>query len=101
MYGYSGDGGPALAATWGAPKAMRCDLDDNIIVVDSDNCAVRRIDVHTGMVTTIAGGREGGDGDGGPAVEAGWFHPHGCGVSAEGDLFIADTHNHRVRVVGL
>jgi sugar lactone lactonase YvrE len=101
VYGYSGDGGPALAATWGAPKAMRCDLNDNIIVVDSDNCAVRRIDARTGIVTTIAGGREGGDGDGGPAVDAGLAHPHGCGIDANGDLFIADTHNHRVRMVGL
>ncbi len=101
VFGYSGDGGPALAATWGSPKAMRCDLNDNVIVVDSDNCAVRRIDAQTGIVTTIAGGREGGGGDGGPATEAGLFHPHGCGIDADGDLFIADTHNHRVRVVGL
>ncbi|MCY4555102.1 MAG: hypothetical protein OXF79_01660 [Chloroflexi bacterium] len=101
VYGYAGDGGPALAAVWGSPKAMRCDLNDNIIVLDSDNSAVRRIDAVTGLVATIAGGREGGGGDGGPAVEAGLFHPHGCGINAEGNLFIADTHNHRVRVVGL
>ena len=101
VYGYTGDGGSALEATWGAPKAMRCDLNDNIIVVDSDNCAVRRIDARTGIVTTIAGGHEGSGGDGGPATEAGLIHPHGCGIDADGDLFIADTHNHRIRVVGL
>ena len=101
VYGYTGDGGPALAAAWGAPKAMRCDLNDNIIVVDSDNCAVRRIDARTSIVTTIAGGHEGSGGDGGPATEAGLIHPHGCGIDADGDLFIADTHNHRIRVVGL
>lgn len=100
-YGYSGDGGPALEATWGSPKAMRCDLNENIIVVDSDNSAVRSIDASTGIVTTIAGGREGGGGDGGPAVEAGLYHPHGCGIDTNGDLYIADTHNHRIRVVGL
>lgn len=101
VYGYSGDGGPALEAHWGSPKAMRCDLNDNIIVLDSDNSAVRRIDAHTGIVTTIAGGREGGGGDGGPAVDAGLYHPHGCGIDSHGDLYIADTHNHRIRVVGL
>ena len=101
VFGYSGDGGPALGATWGSPKAMRCDLNGNIIVVDSENCAVRRIDCLTGIVTTIAGGRPGGGGDGGPAVEAGLDRPHGCGIDAEGDLYIADTHNNRVRVVGL
>ncbi len=99
--GYSGDGGPALAATWGAPKAMRCDLEDNVIVVDTENFAVRRIDPRSGIVTTIAGGREGGDGDGGPAVDAGLSRAHGCGIGADGNLYIADTHNNRVRVVGL
>ena len=101
VFGYSGDGGPAMAAEWGAPKAMRCDLNDNIIVVDTENCAVRRIDARTGIVTTIAGGREGGEGDGGPAVDAGLGRPHGCGINAYGDLFIADTDNHRIRAVGL
>ncbi len=101
VFGYTGDDGPALAATWGAPKAMRCDLEDNIIVVDTENFAVRRIDPRTGIVTTIAGGREGGDGDGGPAVDAGLSRAHGCGISADGNLYIADTHNNRVRVVGL
>lgn len=101
VFGYSGDGGLALAATWGAPKAMRCDLEDNVIVVDTENFSVRRIDTRTGIVTTIAGGREGGDGDGGPAVDAGMSRAHGCGISAEGNLYIADTHNNRVRVVGL
>ena len=99
--GYSGDGGPALAATWGAPKAMRCDLEDNVIVVDTENFAVRRIDPRSDIVTTIAGGREGGDGDGGPAVDAGLSRAHGCGIDADGNLYIADTHNNRVRVVGL
>ncbi len=101
VFGYSGDAGPALAATWGAPKAMRCDLEDNIIVVDTENFAVRRIDPRTGIVTTIAGGREGGEGDGGPAVEAGLSRAHGCGISTDGNLYVADTHNNRVRVVGL
>ncbi len=99
--GYSGDGGPALAAAWGAPKAMRCDPDNNIIVVDTENNAVRRIAARTGIVTHVAGGRAGGEGDGGPATAAGLARPHGCGVDAAGNLYIADTHNHRVRVVGL
>ena len=99
--GYGGDGGPALAATWGAPKAIRCDAQNNIIVVDTENCAVRRIDVRTGIVNTIAGGHAGGDGDGGPATAAGLARPHGCGLDAAGNLYIADTHNHRIRVVWL
>ena len=101
IFGYSGDGGPALAATWGSPKAMRCDRNDNIIVVDTENFAVRRINAETSTVTTIVGGHEGGEGDGGAAVEAGLARPHGCGMGIDGNLYVADTHNHRVRVVRL
>jgi len=99
--GYRGDGGPALIATWGAPKAMRCDHHDNVIVVDTENNAVRRIDTNSGIVTTIAGGHQGGDGDGGNATDAGLERPHGCGIDRQGNLYIADGINHRVRVVGL
>ncbi len=97
--GYTGDGGPALTATWGAPKAIRCDQHDHVLVVDTENHAIRRIDTVTGMVTTVAGGRQGGQGDEGPATAAGLDRPHGCEVDAHGHLFIADSNNHRVRVV--
>ena len=99
-FGYSGDGGPALAATWGGPKAIRCDHGGNLLVVDTENHAIRRIDAVTGIVTTVAGGRLGGGGDGAPAAEAGMDRPHGCDVDAEGNIYIADSNNHRVRVVG-
>ena len=100
-FGYSGDGGPALTALWGAPKALRCDHRDDLIVVDTENNAVRFIDVKPAIVTTIAGGHQGGDGDGGPATDAGLERPHGCGIDRQGNLFIADGINHRVRVVGM
>ena len=98
--GYSGDGRSARAATWGAPKAIRCDRHDNLVVVDTENHAIRRIDATTGIVTTIAGGHRGGEGDGGPATSAGLDRPHGCDVDAQGNIYIADSNNHRVRVVG-
>ena len=98
--GYEGDGGPALAATWNGPKAIRCDQQDNLLVVDTENHAIRRIDATTGRVTTVAGGRQGGQGDGGPATDAGLDRPHGCGVDGQGNIYIADSNNHRVRVVG-
>ena len=98
--GYDGDGGPAITATWGAPKAIRCDSRDNVIVVDTENHAIRRIDPATGIVTTVAGGRLGGEGDGGPATEAGMDRPHGCDLDRDGNIYIADSNNHRVRVVG-
>jgi len=99
--GYEGDGGPALTATWGSPKALRCDAQDNIVVVDTENHAIRVVHADTGIVTTIAGGRLGGEGDGGPATEAAMDRPHGCGIDDQGNIFVADSNNHRVRVVGV
>ena len=99
--GYTGDGGLALDAAWGAPKAIRCDHYDNVIVVDTENNAIRRIDARTGIVTTIAGGHHGSDGDGGNATDAGLARPHGCAIDRQGNLYIADGVNHRVRVVGM
>ena len=99
--GYSGDGGPALTAVWNGPKAIRCDHQDNVIVVETENHAIRRIDAVTGAVTTVAGGHLGSDGDGGDPTAAGLARPHGCGIDRAGNLFIADSDNNRVRVVGL
>jgi len=99
--GYEGDGGPALTATWGSPKALRCDAQDNIVVVDTENHAIRVVNADTGIVTTIAGGRLGGEGDGGPATEAAMDRPHGCGIDDQGNIFVADSNNHRIRVVGV
>ena len=105
-FGYSGDGGPARAATWGGPKAIRCDREGNLLVVDTENHAIRRIELSgrgaaNGIVTTIAGGRLGSGGDGGPATAAAMDRPHGAEVDARGNIYIADSNNHRVRVVGV
>ncbi|PPR18223.1 MAG: hypothetical protein CFH37_00624 [Alphaproteobacteria bacterium MarineAlpha9_Bin7] len=97
--GYDGDGGPAVASTWDGPKAIRCDADNNLLVVDTENHAVRRIDGRTGIVTTVAGGRRGPRGDDGPALAAELDRPHACCIDAHGNLYIADSDNHRVRVV--
>jgi hypothetical protein len=98
--GYSGDRSPALTATCGAPKAIRCDYHGNLLVVDTENHAIRLIEAVTGVVTTIAGGRRSSAGDDGPAIAAGLDRPHGCDVDTQGNIYIADSNNHRVRVVG-
>ena len=97
--GYTGDGGPAIQSTWAGPKGIRCDANGDIIVTDTENHAIRKIDAVTHTVATIAGGRLGGHGDGGPATEAGLERPHGCEIAANGSIYIADSNNHRVRVV--
>lgn len=95
--GYAGDGGPALAAIFDAPKEMAFDQDGNLLIVDTENHAIRRIDIASGIVDTLAGGRKGGGGDGGPARAAGLGRPHGAAVGPDGAIYIGDTENHRIR----
>ena len=98
--GDSGDGGPARDARFNGPKELAVDPAGNILIVDTENQAIRRIDGHTGTVTTVAGNRRlGGGGDGGPAVDARLARPHGVAVGPDGSMFIADTENHRIRKV--
>lgn len=97
--GYSGDGGPAIEATFNGPKGAACDKTGNLFIVDTENHAIRRIDAKTGVISTVAGGRRGSGGDGGPATEAGLDRPHGVAVGPDGALYIGDTLNHRIRRV--
>jgi sugar lactone lactonase YvrE len=95
--GYGGDGGAARDAVFDAPKEMAIDRDGSLLIVDTENHAIRHIDRQSGVVTHLAGGHLGGDGDGGPAVAAGLDRPHGAGVGPDGAIYIGDTNNHRIR----
>lgn len=99
--GYSGDGGPATEAKLSRPTDVVVDPDGNFYIADTDNSCVRRVDAETGIITTAAGvcGQGGFDGDGGPADQALLDRPYGVALDADGNLYIADTHNHRIRVV--
>jgi len=74
--------------------------DENIYVADTDNHRIRKINIATRMVTTIAGtGDPGYSGDGGSALEAQLNFPTDLAVSSSGDLYIADSHNHVIRKI--
>lgn len=98
-WGEAGDGGPARKAVFRGPKGIRCDAAGNLYVVDCENHSVRKIEVATGTIRTVAGGRRGPGGDGGPATAAGLARPHGCILDGAGTLYIADSENFRVRRV--
>lgn len=95
--GFTGDNGPAKDAELDSPNGVAVDLQGNILVSDQDNHRIRKIDLTTGIITTIAGGEEGFAGDGGPAVNAQFNEPTGIIVDKRGDIFISDNENHRVR----
>ena len=99
--GFSGDGGPAIEARLRSPYGMAVDGAGNLYIADRDNHRIRRVDAN-GTITTFAGVGERGLlvlGDGGPAVEAHLSWPEGVAVDGAGNLFIADTVNHRIRRV--
>jgi hypothetical protein len=99
--GYSGDGGLAIRARLHAP--FHCDLDsrDNLYIADALNHCVRKVDLKTGIITTVAGsGQSGYSSDGGPARRATFHEPYAVVVHPQtGDLFIVDRLNACVRVV--
>jgi sugar lactone lactonase YvrE len=100
--GFSGDGGTATAARLDLPTALAIDAAGNLYVADTDNHRVRRIAAGTGVITTVAGdGVERFAGDGGPATASSIDSPNGLAVDAAGNLYIADTHNGRVREVSV
>jgi len=98
--GFSGDGGPAVDAQLSFPEDLEIGPDGNLYFADTDNDRVRMIDLTTGIITTIAGtGERGYAGDGGPAVDAELNRPFGVAFDAEGDLYISDSFNGRIRKV--
>jgi sugar lactone lactonase YvrE len=149
---WSGDGGAAAAACLNEPKSVALDRDGNLLIADSENHVIRKVDRTSGLITTVAGCtsahtspltvmskaavpaaddplNEGSSsaeaafvqqsdlsgtvryvvngagstkrfgGDGGPALDALLNFPTAIAVDAEGDVYIADTMNHRIRRV--
>lgn len=98
--GYTGDGGSAVLAQLNKPHGLALDGTGNVLIADTENHVVRRVEVLTGAITTIAGNGLGGfGGDGGPATSAQLFEPTGVAVDGGGNFFIADHSNHRIRMV--
>lgn len=97
--GYSGDGGPALDAALNEPYEVRMDPQGRSLVwVERLNHCVRRMDLETGRISTLAGdGRPGEGGDGGPAVHARLHEPHSLQFDGAGNILVCDIKNHRLR----
>jgi sugar lactone lactonase YvrE len=98
--GYNGDGGPATSAELNWPTAVTVDGSGNLLVADSLNERIRRVDAASQIITTVAGnGTQGFSGDSGPATSAELSWPYDVAVDTYGDLFIADLANQRIRRV--
>lgn len=106
---YAGDGGPAASAKVNTPGDVALDGAGNLYIADSGNNAIRMINAATGIITTVAGNAGGtvcgaaSDtvGDGCAATQATLNLPQGITLDGSGNLYIADTNNHRIREVSI
>jgi len=94
--GFGGDNGPAADAKLNGPSGVALDSAGNLYIADLYNSRVR--EVSNGVITTVAGGGS-TVGDNGPATSAALYDPLGVAVDSAGNLYIADSSNHRIRKV--
>lgn len=98
--GFSGDGGAATAAKLYAPYDVTLDTAGNLYIADVSNNRIRKVNVKTGIISTVAGtGAAGFSGDGGAATAAKLYQPFSVVVDLAGNMFITDSYNHRIRKV--
>jgi trimeric autotransporter adhesin len=100
IQGYTGDGGLAIAAELKFPYALVLDTSGNVYFSDAGNNRIRKIDIASGIITTIAGnGTQGYSGDGAAATAAELFNPGGLVFDGSGNLFFADAYNNCIRKI--
>ncbi len=105
--GYSGDGGPALAAKFGAPgnalngpKGVAYSADGMLYIADTENHVIRKIDLRQGIISTVVGTGQRGDGPDGNPLMCKLARPHGIFIQGR-TIYIGDSENHRIRVLQL
>jgi sugar lactone lactonase YvrE len=98
VQGHGGDGGPARTATLGGPKGLALG-GRGLYVADTENHAIRRIDLDTGTIATVLGTGTRGDGPDGDPVRCALARPHGLFAGPDGALYVGDSEAHRIRVL--
>src|SRR5271163_3091111 len=97
--GLSGDAGPATAATLDSPQGLALDSANNLYIADTHNHRIRKLNLTTGTLTTIAGTTPGYSGDAGPATSAQLNLPTALALDTANNLYVADTGNQRIREI--
>ena len=98
---FSEDGGQATAAGLADPSGVAIDGSGNIYIADTSSNRIRKVSAESGVISTVAGSHstDGYSGDGGDATEAILGNPEDVAVDGSGNIYIADTNNHRIRKV--
>jgi sugar lactone lactonase YvrE len=98
--GYSGDGGPARLARLAGPKGLALS-GRSLYLADTENHAIRKIDLVTGIITTVLGTGARGDGPEGDPLQCKLSRPHGLFAAGSDTLYVSDSESHRIRVLRL
>ena len=96
--GYSGDGGPARLARLGGPKGLAIS-GRRLYIADTENHAIRAIDLDRGTIATVLGTGVRGDGPESDPLQCKLARPHGLYAAADGTLYVGDSEAHRIRVL--
>ncbi|MDX6495522.1 MAG: hypothetical protein QOE17_1508 [Gaiellales bacterium] len=97
--GYSGDGGPATAARLAGPKGLAFGRDGRLFIADTENHVIRAIDLATGLISTVLGTGQRGDGPETSPLECALARPHGLCLDDKGTLYVDDSEAHRIRIL--
>jgi DNA-binding beta-propeller fold protein YncE len=97
--GYLGDGGPARLAKLSGPKGIAYAPDGSLYIADTESHTIRRIDLKSGTIQTVAGTGQRGDGPDGDPLACRLSRPHGIFVAPDGVVYIGDSESHRIRVL--
>ena len=98
--GYSGDGGPAVAAQLNSPGGVALDPSGNLYVADTGNHVIRKVAANGTMSTVAGNGKQGYSGDGGPATSAQLTSPASVAADSFGNLYVADGFIRKVTADG-
>src|SRR5579863_10077290 len=100
--GFIGNGGPATLASIGGPDALAFDSQGNLYIADPNYLLIRKVNMATGIITTVGGDgtfTAGYTGDGGPATLATLNYPAGLAIDSQDNIYIADYYNNAVRKI--
>jgi sugar lactone lactonase YvrE len=96
--GYAGDGGPARQAKLAGPKGLAL-AGRNLYLADTENHVIRRVDLASGIITTVLGTGMRGDGPETDPLQCKLSRPHGLCAASDDTLYVSDSEAHRIRVL--
>jgi sugar lactone lactonase YvrE len=98
---FAGDGGPATQARLNYPNQLALDAKGGLLIADTNNHCIRRVDLATGVIATVAGigGQEGSDPDGQSATQTHLSSPYGVAVTPDGRIYFSERTSGRVRAI--